>query len=237
MSARCDRAMPSGDVGRQAGGRGLGSRGGPHDGVRTFQAQRRVRDEMATALAQGVARREVVVEAAAKQFAKHGYDATTMRNIAASTGILPGSLYYYFSSKEELFAAVHERAINHICTGVIRAINPEADPWTRLDQASRGYLEAMLNSSIYASLIVTEFPRRRSKKLRERLIADRQRFEQMFVEIVDELPLAPEVDRSYWRLALLGMLAWTYVWYKPSGDPPGVVASNLIALLKNRTAA
>jgi len=192
---------------------------------------------MATALADGNTRRDVVVEAAAKQFAKHGYDATTMRNIAALTGILPGSLYYYFRSKEELFAAVHEKAINHICTGVIRAINPTADPWTRLEQASQGYLDSMLNSNVYASLIVTEFPRRRSRKLREKLISDRQRFESLFVEIVAELPLEDRIDRSYWRLALLGMLAWTNVWYKPTGDPPAVVAKTLIDLLKNKTAA
>jgi AcrR family transcriptional regulator len=192
---------------------------------------------MATMTVDGNSRRDVIVEAAAKQFAKHGFDATTMRNIAALTGILPGSMYYYFSSKEELFAAVHEKAINHICTGVIRAINPAADPWTRLEQASQGYLDAMLNSNIYASLIVTEFPRRRASKLREKLISDRQRFEHLFLEIVEELPLEKSVDRSYWRLALLGMLAWTYVWYRPTGDPPAVVAKTLIDLLKKRTAA
>ncbi len=192
---------------------------------------------MATLIVDGNSRRDVIVEAAAKQFAKHGFDATTMRNIAALTGILPGSMYYYFSSKEDLFAAVHEKAINHICTGVIRAINPAADPWTRLEQASQGYLEAMFNSNIYASLIVTEFPRRRASKLREKLISDRQRFEHLFLEIVEELPLEKSVDRSYWRLALLGMLAWTYVWYRPTGDPPAVVAKTLVDLLKNRTAA
>ncbi|KSV87260.1 TetR/AcrR family transcriptional regulator [Sinorhizobium sp. GL28] len=191
---------------------------------------------MANAGLEGASRRDIVVEAAAKQFAKHGYDATTMRNIASLTGILPGSMYYYFTSKEELFAAVHEKAINHICLGVIRMINPSADAWTRLEQASQGYLDAMLNSNVYASLIVTEFPRRRSRKLREKLVSDRRRFEQLFVEIIDELPLKPGVDRSYWRLALLGMLAWTYVWYKPSGDPPAVVAKTLIDLLKNQTA-
>jgi len=180
-------------------------------------------------------RRDIVVEAAAKQFAKHGYDATTMRNIAASTGILPGSMYYYFSSKEELFAAVHEKAINDICDGVLRMINPANDAWKRLEQASQGYLEAMLNNSIYASIIVTEFPRRRAPKLREKLISDRQRFEAIFVGIIDELPLRDGVDRSYWRLALLGMLAWTHVWYKPSGDPPLTVAKTLIGLLKDQT--
>lgn len=182
-------------------------------------------------------RREVVIEAAAKEFARHGFDATTIRGIAAETGILPGSLYYYFSSKEEMFAAVHERAINQICIGSVRLLNPEADPWTRLEQASEGYLTAMLNSKTEASLIITEFPRRRSGKLRSKLIADRQRFENIFTEIVDKLPLAPDVNRNYWRLALLGMLAWTYIWYNPAGDPPKVVARTLISLLKEKTAA
>lgn len=193
---------------------------------------------MAASISDGSTRRELIVESAAKQFAKSGYDATTMRDIASLTGILPGSMYYHFSSKEELFAAVHETAINYICTGVIRAIEPGADPWTRIEQASQGYLEAMLNrNSVYASLIVTEFPRRRSRKLRQKLIADRRRFENLFSEIVSELPLAAGVDRSYWRLALLGMLAWTYVWYRPNGDSPSVIAKNLVAMLKEKTAA
>jgi TetR/AcrR family transcriptional regulator, cholesterol catabolism regulator len=190
---------------------------------------------MAVMVSDGSTRRDIVVEAATKQFAKHGYDATTMRDIASVTGILPGSLYYHFSSKEELFAAVHERAINYICTGVVRAINPSADPWTRLEEAAKGYLEAMLNNNMYASLIVTEFPRRRSRKLRDRLISDRDRFEKLFVEIIEDLPLEQGVDRKYWRLALLGMLAWTYVWYRPTGDPPGMVAQRLLNLIKNRT--
>lgn len=181
-------------------------------------------------------RREAIIDAAARQFAKAGYDGTSMRDIASRINMLPGSLYYYFGSKEELFVAVHEEAIQRICNGINRAINPAADPWTRLEQAAAGYLEAMLqDSQVFASLIVTEFPRRRSRKLRDKLITHRDRFERMFGEIVEALPLKEGVDRSYWRLALLGMLAWTYVWYRPSGDPPKVIASKLVNLLKDRT--
>lgn len=182
-------------------------------------------------------RRELVLDAAAVQFAKRGYDATTMRDIAKECGILPGSLYYHFASKEEMFLAVHERAINYIVSGALRQLNPEADPWTRLCQASEGYLATMLSSSTEASLIITEFPLRRNGKLRAKLIADRERFESVFKDIVDELPLASGVDRTYWRLALLGMLAWTYIWFNSKGDSPKVVAQNLIGLLKERTAA
>lgn len=183
-------------------------------------------------------RREAIIDAAARQFAKAGYDGTSMRDIASRINMLPGSLYYYFGSKEELFVAVHEEAIQRICNGINRAINPAADPWTRLEQAAAGYLEAMLqDSQVYASLIVTEFPRRRSRKLRDKLITHRDRFERMFGEIVEALPLKEGVDRSYWRLALLGMLAWTYVWYRPSGDTPTMIASKLVHLLRDQTIA
>ncbi len=181
-------------------------------------------------------RRDAIIDAAARQFAKAGYDGTSMRDIASRVSMLPGSLYYYFGSKEDLFCAVHEEAIQRICNNVIKFVNPNADPWTRLEQAAAGYLDSMLNDNVYASLIVTEFPRRRSRKLRDKLIAHRQRFENLFVEIVSALPLKDGVDRSYWRLALLGMLAWTYVWYRPGGDPPKVIAQKLVHLLKNDTA-
>ena len=181
-------------------------------------------------------RRETIIVAASALFARNGYDGTSMRDIAAESGILAGSLYYYFASKEEMFAAVHEQAINCLCTGTLQAINPAADPWTRLQQASEGYLTTMLSSATQSSLIITEFPLRRSGKLRAKLVTDRRRFEAIFSEIVDALPLAPDVDRSYWRLALLGMLAWTHVWYDNKGDSPNQVAQQLVDLLKERTA-
>ena len=181
-------------------------------------------------------RRETIIEAASALFARNGYDGTSMRDIAAESGILAGSLYYYFASKEEMFAAVHEQAINRLCTGTLQAINPAADPWTRLQQASEGYLTTMLSSATQSSLIITEFPLRRSGKLRAKLVTDRRRFEAIFSEIVDALPLAPDVDRSYWRLALLGMLAWTHVWYDNKGDSPNQVAQQLVDMLKERTA-
>jgi len=182
-------------------------------------------------------RREAVIEAAVRQFSKSGYDSTTMRDIALVLGMLPGSIYYHFTSKEELFIAVHEQSIQRICDSIMRAIDPNADAWTRLTQAAEGYLDSMLNDYVYASIVITEFPRRRSKKLRDRLISNRQRFENLFTEIIKELPRRKNVDPSYFRLGLLGMLAWTYIWYRPEGrDTPKTIAQKLVDIWKNGTA-
>lgn len=47
-------------------------------------------------------RRDELLELAAAMFAERGLRATTVRDIADSAGILSGSLYHHFSSKEEM---------------------------------------------------------------------------------------------------------------------------------------
>ena len=54
------------------------------------------------------AKRRALLEAAAGCFAKAGYDATSMEDVAAAAEVSKGSLYDYFASKEDLFYGVFE---------------------------------------------------------------------------------------------------------------------------------
>ncbi|NYT60271.1 TetR/AcrR family transcriptional regulator [Alcaligenaceae bacterium] len=178
--------------------------------------------------------REALLDAAVREFSQQGFDKTSMRDIAAAAGMLAGSIYYYFPTKEQLFLAVHEHAIERNCKRVLRAIDPTADPWTRITQAAEGYLDCMLNEFEYASIIIREFPQRRSPELRDALTEHRRRFEDIFAGLVDDLPLRRSVNRSYLRLAIMGMLAWSYTWYKPTGpDSPKAIAQKLISLIRD----
>jgi AcrR family transcriptional regulator len=47
-------------------------------------------------------RRAELLELAAKMFAERGYGQTTVRDIADAAGILSGSLYHHFDSKESM---------------------------------------------------------------------------------------------------------------------------------------
>ncbi|HEY1440563.1 MAG TPA: TetR family transcriptional regulator KstR2, partial [Mycobacterium sp.] len=51
---------------------------------------------------QANSRRNELLELAAAMFAERGLRATTVRDIADGAGILSGSLYHHFSSKEEM---------------------------------------------------------------------------------------------------------------------------------------
>lgn len=44
-----------------------------------------------------------IFEISMKLFAKKGYDATSIEEITATVGVAKGTLYYHFSSKEEIF--------------------------------------------------------------------------------------------------------------------------------------
>ncbi len=52
---------------------------------------------------QGRRKRIELLEAAGKAFSKHGYDGTTVRDIADEAKVQPSALIYHFGSKENLF--------------------------------------------------------------------------------------------------------------------------------------
>lgn len=58
--------------------------------------------------AQGEATRERILEAAADEFAAHGYGDTTLEQIAARVGITKGAVLRHFGSKEQLFVATYK---------------------------------------------------------------------------------------------------------------------------------
>ena len=59
----------------------------------------------------GEATRERILDAAEQQFAEHGYEGTTLREIATAVGIREPSLYTHYANKEAIYAAVIDRAL------------------------------------------------------------------------------------------------------------------------------
>jgi len=186
-------------------------------------------------LAKGPRKRQEIIDAAARCFARQGYDGTSMRDVAKLANLLPGSIYYHFESKEEMLQAVHDELMRSMTERVLLSIDPNAGPWERLEQACATYLENLVTDEDYAGVVIAEFPRRQTRKLRDQLVVHRDRFEQIFVDLVNDLPLAPTVDRKYWRLALMSIIAWSFIWYRTGRDTPAEITRTMIALLRERT--
>jgi AcrR family transcriptional regulator len=54
------------------------------------------------------AKRRVILEAAASEFAAHGFERASLNHIIDALGLSKGVFYYYFDSKADLFGAVIE---------------------------------------------------------------------------------------------------------------------------------
>lgn len=178
-------------------------------------------------------RRKQLLEAAAELFSTRGYAGTSIRDIADAVGMLPGSIYYHFRSKEELLLAVHGEGVRLIMDAVNRALGATpADPWTRLEAAAEAHLKGLLTGGKFSMVVTPEFSRSIDEPLRTALIEERDRYEQIFRDLIDDLPLPPDVSRSYLRLSLLGSLNWVVNWYNPEGDDPETIARRMLGLLR-----
>jgi AcrR family transcriptional regulator len=176
-------------------------------------------------------RRGQLLDAAAARFRARGFHAVTMRDIAREAGMIAGSIYYHFPSKEVLFLAVYEEGVRHISARVATAVAEFKDPWERLAAACRAHMEMLLEESDYAQVILRVFPDDIPAE-RSHLVALRDAYEALFRELVDALPLAGDVNRGTLRHMLLGGLNWAKFWYRPGGSSPAEIADGMLRLIK-----
>lgn len=172
-----------------------------------------------------------VLDCAARAFRRNGYHGASIREIVRSVGMLPGSLYCHFASKEDLFVAVYEEGVRRLRAAVERALGHETDPWRRVQAACVAHLETLLDGGDYAQLMVRVQPRDVPQAAR-RLVAARDGYERLFGELIDALPLGAAVSRSDVRLMLLGALNWAPTWYRPGKRSPGDIARAFVEIMR-----
>jgi len=177
-------------------------------------------------------RRVQLLDAAARFFCQRGFHTTSMRDIAKAVDMLSGSIYYHFSSKQEILLAVYAEGARRIGALVDAAVERETDPWKRLEAASAAHLNALsVTHRDYAQVMIRTLPQEIGA-IGTHLRDIRRDYEAKFRRLVDVLPLPPDVDGHYFRLMLIGALNWSHVWYKPGGDRPEVVARAFIQTLR-----
>jgi AcrR family transcriptional regulator len=173
-----------------------------------------------------------VLDEAARLFRTKGFEGTSVRDIARAVGMLPGSLYCHFETKEALLVAVYVKGVQQITEAVRCAVDRRTDPWDRLEAACVAHLEAILDEDDYAQVVVRVRPAD-VPVVHASLIQLRNLYEALFAGLIRDLPLARSTDRGTLRLMLMGALNWSQTWYRPGGRlNPRAIARKFIALLR-----
>lgn len=183
-------------------------------------------------------RRAIILNTAAGLFAAHGFDRTTMRDIAGHAGLLPGSVYHHFASKAELFLTTHQEGFNQVMKQVREAAAEGTDPWDSLTRVLGVHINGMVGDSpalqrlTGQSLALSDHP-----ELREQIQPYRQAYENIIRQLIDELPLPEDSDRTLLRLTLLGAGNWVFVWYREGDKTPHEIARGMVEMLRHGVGA
>jgi AcrR family transcriptional regulator len=83
-----------------------------------------------------------ILLSALELFSSKGYDATSVREICAAAGITKPTLYHFYGSKEGVYRALVDGALDDFRKAVTRALQAPGSAVQRLRRVGRAYFES-----------------------------------------------------------------------------------------------
>ncbi|KQY02499.1 TetR family transcriptional regulator [Mycobacterium sp. Root135] len=166
-------------------------------------------------------RRDELLELAAAMFAERGLRATTVRDIADSAGILSGSLYHHFKSKEQMVEEVLRDFLDWLFGRYQEIVEGETDPLKRVEGLFMASFEAIEDR--HAQVVIYQDEAKRLSSLPQFDFVDERNREQrtMWVNVLKQgvaegcFSADLDVDLVY---RFIRDTTWVSVrWYQPGG--------------------
>jgi AcrR family transcriptional regulator len=102
-----------------------------------------------------------IVDAGARVLEDAGYHGASTNRIAVEAGVSPGSLYQYFTDKDEIVAAIIERLIEDFAEGIAPALHHAVtidDPATRVRTVIEAVLGVLESQAVLLRALVDRVP-------------------------------------------------------------------------------
>src|SRR5438876_6554278 len=165
--------------------------------------------------------RNRVFEVAAEVFHRKGYDNTSMSDVASAAGLTKAGLYHHISSKESLLYTVLDYGLDLTEAYVIKPLENISDPLERLKTMIDLHLRLVLQERNLEVTGLLHECKTLSSLDRAKINRRKKEYVRIATNLIAEVTKKYNVKDLNAKLAayaLLGMLNWTYQWYKPSGS-------------------
>lgn len=199
---------------------------------------------------QSVSREEIIV-AAADVLQRNGYEATTMKDIAAVVNLTAASLYHHFRNKDALLLAVLEAGLEHVLAEIEPIVHSTLTTEEKLRRMIHTHVVDLTQNTAVGAAMVFEIQSLMGAKeppanaraadreayqdfveRRNEFFARRDQFEHSFREVIREgieKQVFRPVDVGIFTKTLLGAHNWVGVWYKPEGRLTGQQIADMMA--------
>jgi AcrR family transcriptional regulator len=161
----------------------------------------------------------VIITRALGLFSKMGYEATSMREIAAAVGVKPPSLYNHYRAKEAILWEIVRSALDEILAGQERVFAEHDDLLSQLRAFVRMHAEFHARQSQAATIVNANLSSLTRPHYRE-AVALRERYERRFRGLLESGAQEGVFDLEDLRLtsfAILEMGMGIARWYRPAG--------------------
>ncbi len=159
----------------------------------------------------------MVLGKAAHLFRERGFERTTVRDLGREVGILPGSIFHHFHSKDEILRIVMRESI---ILNLARIRTRLAEAVTPIDR-----LRALIGAELWAingetgeawTVLVREW-RSLSSEGQANILQLRDEYEDIWLAVLAEARDAGLVQSEPFiiRRLLAGALNWTVNWFRP----------------------
>src|SRR5215468_349514 len=111
-------------------------------------------------------KRERILVAAERIFARHGFFAARVSEIAREAGVADGTIYLYFKSKDDLLISLFEDRMDQVNATVRAALASAADPVEKLRRVVHLHLSMVEKNQHVAEVLIVEL-RQSSKFIKE----------------------------------------------------------------------
>ncbi|KAF0119549.1 MAG: TetR family transcriptional regulator [Xanthobacteraceae bacterium] len=159
----------------------------------------------------------LLLDAGAELFARHGYDRTSINDIARACGMSKTLVYHYYPSKERLLVGIIGRHLADLRQAVDTAARG-ASPGNRLAAIIHALLEAYRETDALHRIHVNELARLPAAAQDELMSVERRlaaTFSEALAEAVPELARSPLLSPV--TMSLFGMLNWHSMWFRADG--------------------
>ncbi len=164
--------------------------------------------------------RQEILRTAARLFRERGYDASSMNDISAALKLSKGGLYHHFRSKDEILFHIMNHAMDITEERVLAPIRKIADPEARLRALIRLHIDLVVVARDREITVILHENHPLPAALRKRINKRKKEYIHFVEGLIADVQRARGTTKISPRaaaFALLGMINWTYQWYRPEG--------------------